>query len=225
MKEIQVLRAGIIEHNVVSKAMKIMQKKRINDEIGDTLILVEHTEIVTIGARAKRNKVEVSSDYETSHVDRGGGITWHGPGQLVIYPIIKWEIEEQSIRGIIGKFEQLVISALSDCGITGYRDTKMMGVWVDDKKICSIGLAFLHWVSRHGLAVNYSTPGNRIENLFCCGLDKGTTTSLEKLGYLLDKKGQSINRNVLEEAIISNLEKILNRTPSNIQEWHPENEQ
>jgi lipoate-protein ligase B len=98
-------------------------------------------------------------------------------------------------------------------------------VWVDDKKICSIGLAFLHWVSRHGLAVNYSTPGNRIENLFCCGLDKGTTTSLEKLGYLLDKKGQSINRNVLEEAIISNLEKILNRTPSNIQEWHPENEQ
>ena len=84
-----------------------------------------------------------------------------------------------------------------------------MGRW---KKICSIGLAFLHWVSRHGLALNYATPGNRIENLACCGLDVGTTTSLEKLGYKKNNN-QLITRELLENTLISNIEKILNRKP------------
>ena len=89
----------------------------------------------------------------------------------------------------------------------------MMGVWVDGKKICSIGLAILHWVSRHGLALNYATPGNRIENLACCGLDIGTTTSLEKLGYTTNNDGEKITKKLLEDTLISNIEEILNRIP------------
>ena len=173
MRGIRVLRAGVVEHGIVSEAMRNMQKKRIRDEIPDTIILVEHPEIVTIGPKAVRDGVTVTDDYSQSIVDRGGGITWHGPGQLVLYPIIKWNSNEQSIKGIISKMEQLVIKTLEDLNIIGYRDSAMMGVWVDDKKICSIGLAFLHWVSRHGLALNYATPGVRIENLPCCGMDIG----------------------------------------------------
>jgi lipoate-protein ligase B len=211
LDEVQVLRAGIIEHDIVSDFMKVMQKKRINDEIIDTIIIVEHPEIVTIGAKSRREEVEISSDYKKVNVDRGGGITWHGPGQLVVYPIIKWGTKEQNIRKIIGKFEQLVITSLSDCGLNSYRNPEMMGVWIDNKKICSIGLAFLHWVSRHGLAINYATPGNRIEDLKCCGLPKGTTTSLDKLGHTHDKEGNKIDRLRLEDAIISNIEKVLER--------------
>ena len=74
--------------------MRIMQKKRIRDEIPDTIILVEHPEIVTIGPKAVRDGVTVTDDYSQSIVDRGGGITWHGPGQLVLYPIIKWNSNE-----------------------------------------------------------------------------------------------------------------------------------
>ncbi|MDC0852175.1 lipoyl(octanoyl) transferase LipB [Euryarchaeota archaeon] len=199
--------------------MRIMQKKRIRDEIPDTIILVEHPEIVTIGPKAVRDGVTVTDDYSQSIVDRGGGITWHGPGQLVLYPIIKWNSNEQSIKGIISKMEQLVIKTLEDLNIIGYRDPAMMGVWVDDKKICSIGLAFLHWVSRHGLALNYATPGDRIENLPCCGMDIGKTTSLDKLGYNKNLNGEKITRELLEKTILSNIELILDRVPDAPLEW------
>ena len=199
-----------------------MQKKRIRDEIPDTIILVEHPEIVTIGPKAVRDGVKVTDDYSQSIVDRGGGITWHGPGQLVLYPIIKWNSNEQSIKGIISKMEQLVIKTLEDLNIIGYRDPAMMGVWVDDKKICSIGLAFLHWVSRHGLALNYRTPGDRIENLPCCGMDIGKTTSLDKLGYSKNLNGKKITRELLEKTILSNIELILDRVPDAPLEWNLE---
>jgi lipoate-protein ligase B len=200
--------------------MRILQNKRINDEIIDTIILVEHPEIVTVGPRAVRDGIEISGEYSQSIVDRGGGITWHGPGQLVLYPIIKWNSEEQSVRGIINKMENLIIKTLEDLGIKGYRDPAMMGVWVDEKKICSIGLAFLHWVSRHGLALNYATPGQRIENLACCGMDLGMTTSLDKLGYRMNQEGEEITRELLEEAILSNIELILKRSPEDPLEWN-----
>ena len=115
--------------------------------------------------------------------------------------------------------EQLVIKSLGDLGIIGYTDPAMMGVWVDDKKICSIGLAFLHWVSRHGLALNYATPGNRIENLPCCGMDLGKTTSLDKLGYETNQNGEKITRELLEKTILDNIELILDRTPSKPVNW------
>lgn len=213
MKKIQVLRAGIAEHSHISEIMIKMQQKRINDEILDSIILVEHPEVVTIGPKANREGVIVSEDYKQTVVDRGGGITWHGPGQLVAYPIVKWENDEQSVRKIINKIEDLIIKTLNDLDIDGYRDPAMMGVWVDGKKICSIGLAFLHWVSRHGLALNYATPGNRIENLACCGLDIGTTTSLDKLGYTTNNDGEKITKKLLEDTLISNIEEILNRMP------------
>ena len=213
MKKIQVLRAGIAEHSHISEIMIKMQQKRINDEIIDSIILVEHPEVVTIGPKANREGVIVSEDYKQTVVDRGGGITWHGPGQLVAYPIVKWENDEQSVRKIINKIEDLIIKTLNDLDINGYRDPAMMGVWVDGKKICSIGLAFLHWVSRHGLALNYATPGDRIENLACCGLDIGTTTSLEKLGYTTNNDGEKITKKLLEDTLISNIEEILNRMP------------
>ena len=95
-----------------------------------------------------------------------------------------------------------------------------MGVWIDGKKICSIGLAFLQWVSRHGLAIKYATPGNRIEELLCCGLEKGTTTSLDKLGHTHDKEGRKIDRLRLEDAIISNIEKTLERKVKEILPWN-----
>jgi len=213
LKKIQVLRAGIAEHSHISDIMIKMQQKRINDEIIDSIILVEHPEVVTIGPKANREGVIISEDYKQTVVDRGGGITWHGPGQLVAYPIVKWENDEQSVRKIINKIEDLIIKTLNDLDINGYRDPAMMGVWVDGKKICSIGLAFLHWVSRHGLALNYATPGNRIENLACCGLDIGTTTSLDKLGYTTNNDGEKITKKLLEDTLISNIEEILNRIP------------
>lgn len=176
---------GIVPYTDGLQIMKSLQTQRINEEIPDTLLILEHEEIVTIGPRARNDGIAPPHDYPTHPVDRGGGLTWHGPGQIVCYPIFKWGLRknEASVAEIISKLEEWVINALRQCDIEGQRDKRMQGVWVDGHKICSIGLSFLRWVSRHGLTINVATPTGRVEGIAGCGLDTDTTTSLLTLGY------------------------------------------
>ena len=101
------------------------------------------------------------------------------------YPIFKWgEREgEASVADIIHIIEGWLIDTLATFGVAGVRDNRMQGVWVDGRKVCSIGLSFLRWVSRHGFSVNLNTPTGRVENVAGCGLSADTTTSLANLGY------------------------------------------
>ena len=218
--EIRILKSGLVEHEVMAEAMRDLQKKRIAGEIGDTLIFVEHPEVVTIGPKAVRDGFDVKG-YPTSITDRGGGITWHGPGQLVVYPIVKWGVHEQSVRGIIERLEDLAIDALLDCGISAYKDDSMQGAWVDGHKICSIGLSFLHWVSRHGMSINVDTPGSRVEELEGCGMKAGVHTSLARLGYNSDKDGNIIDIERIEASLRKLCEKHLGRKPTEPVEWVP----
>ena len=177
--------------------------------------------MVTIGPKAVRDNVVVEG-YPTFLTDRGGGITWHGPGQLVVYPIVKWEIGEQSVRGVIGRLEDWAIAALAECGVSAYKDEAMQGAWVDGHKICSIGLSFLHWVSRHGMSINIDTPGTRVQDLECCGIPAGTHTSLSHLGYGKDKKGVPIDFMRIEKSLRLTCEDFLGRVPRNPVDWSPE---
>ncbi len=198
---------GIVSYPETLELMKQLQQQRIADEIPDTLLLLEHPEIVTIGPRARNDGILPPNDYPTHAVDRGGGLTWHGPGQLVAYPIFKWDLEEEvSVAAIINFLEAWILKALEVSGIRGHRDERMQGVWVDEKKISSIGLSFLRWTSRHGFTVNLDTPYNRVEALAGCGLDSSTTTSLTQLGYTLE-------RQKLIEALLSTMEECIRRTP------------
>ena len=179
---------GIVPYTDGLQIMKSLQTQRINEEIPDTLLILEHEEIVTIGPRARNDGIAPPLDYPTHPVDRGGGLTWHGPGQIVCYPIFKWGLRknEASVAEIISKLEEWVINALRQCDLEGQRDKRMQGVWVDGHKICSIGLSFLRWVSRHGLTINVATPTGRVEGVAGCGLDADTTTSLLTLGYIVE---------------------------------------
>ena len=189
MRKIVVNDIGKISHADADELMRVMQAKRIEDEIMDTLIVCEHDEIVTIGPRARNDGIKPPEDYATSAVDRGGGLTWHGPGQIVVYPIFKWDLEgESNVKAIISILEDWVIQALSEHGIEADRDDRMQGVWIDENKICSIGLSFLRWTSRHGFTINYDTPPGRVEMVSGCGLGKDTTTSLSTLGINLTRK-------------------------------------
>jgi len=211
MREFVVLRAGIVEHELISQEMKKLQKMRIDNSIKDTLILVEHPEIVTVGPRAINDGIIVPEKYEKATIDRGGGITWHGPGQLVAYPIFHWDFEnEKNVSRIINIIEQWIINSLRPLGIKSVRDDRMQGAWYSGQKISSVGLQFLKWVSRHGFTINYNTPSNRVEQLSCCGLEEGVTTSLNKLG----KDG--LTREVIEGMLISMAPKSINRIASEI---------
>tara|TARA_B100001113_G_scaffold192894_1_gene158150 strand:- start:1880 stop:2497 length:618 start_codon:yes stop_codon:yes gene_type:complete len=205
MLSIDIRTLGVIEYTDALKMMSTLQKQRINNEIPDTVLFLEHPEIVTVGPRARNDGVAPPSDYRSHPVDRGGGLTWHGPGQLVVYPIIHWNKgDEKSVADIISKIESWVIASLETLGVKGYRDNRMQGVWVDGKKICSVGLSFLRWVSRHGFTINYDTPTGRVENLAGCGLQESTTTSLAQLNYKIDRKK-------LQDSLLDTISDILNR--------------
>jgi lipoate-protein ligase B len=180
----RILKAGILEHKLIDDEMRRLQKMRIAREIVDTIIFVEHPEIITIGPRAKREGVEIPEGFASRGVDRGGGLTWHGKGQVVAYPIIEWKKQgEENVARIVNILEEWILSALRTLGIEGRRDERMQGVWVGDNKIASIGLSFFHWTSRHGFTINYDTPEGRLELVSGCGLGEATTTSLSALGY------------------------------------------
>ena len=205
MNSLDIRILGIVEYTDALEMMSELQRQRIEEEIPDTLLVLEHPEIVTVGPRARNDGIAPPSDYRSHPVDRGGGLTWHGPGQLVVYPIIHWnKDDEKSVADIISKIESWVIASLETLGVEGYRDDRMQGVWVDGKKICSIGLSFLRWVSRHGFTINYNTPEGRVENLAGCGLDQSTTTSLTVLGY-------SMSRENIQAALLQCMSSILER--------------
>lgn len=184
-----VQRLGVVPYEQARTMMRQLQQERIHDRIPDTLLLLEHPEVVTVGPRARNDGLLPPPDYPVEPVDRGGGLTWHGPGQLVCYPIVKWGARsgEASVADIINTIEGWVIEALAVFGIQGSRDERMQGVWVDGRKVCSIGLSFLRWTSRHGFTVNLNTPPGRVEGVAGCGLTADTTTSLAQLGHHVDR--------------------------------------
>ena len=188
MRGVIVKDIGVISHEEADELMKDLQAKRITDSIDDTLLICEHTEIVTIGPRAKNDGIKPPADYNTRYVDRGGGLTWHGPGQVVFYPVFKWDMDNESnVKAIINMIEEIVIRAFKDMDIEARRDERMQGVWIGEHKVCSIGLSFLRWTSRHGFTINYDTPPGRVEMVSGCGLGSQTTTSLSALGIKVSK--------------------------------------
>ena len=202
-----IIQAGNSTHQDVDKLMIELQSKRINDEINDTLIFVEHPEIVTIGRRGMLDNLQAPDDFESSSVDRGGGLTWHGPGQLVGYPIFRWK--EESVRTVITTIEEWILTSLSKLGVAGSRDEAMQGVWFKGHKIASIGLAFSKWVSRHGFDINLDTPEGRIEAVEGCGLPTGKHTSLSKFGYNISIEDMQIS-------LLENMPKVLGRSTGKI---------
>ena len=199
---VTLLHAGQRTHATVDAVMQALQAQRISDEIPDTLIFVEHPEVITVGRRAKVDGITAPNGYASREVDRGGGITWHGPGQLVGYPVFRWR--EESIRTVITLIEEWIIESLATFGVDAGRNPAMMGVWLDGFKVASIGLQFSQWVSRHGFDINLSTPGNRLQAVAGCGLPVGRHTSLAALGH-------DISMRAMEAALLAQMPAVLGR--------------
>jgi len=208
---VTLLRAGHCTHAEVDAVMQKMQRQRIAGEIQDTLIFVEHPEVITVGRRAKIDDISAPTGYASREVDRGGGITWHGPGQLVGYPIFHWQ--EESVRKVITLIEEWIIQSLASFGVKAERNPAMMGVWLDGLKIGSIGLQFSQWVSRHGFDVNLATPGDRLQAVEGCGLPAGRHTSLATLGH-------DVSMDAMEAIMLAKMPEILGREMTAERSWN-----
>ena len=205
--KINVLDLGKKPYEEVWSFQKKMQAKRINNEIDDMLILVEHEPVYTLGKNAEINHLLQSRDksVEVFSIERGGDITFHGPGQLVGYPIINLSNYKKSINWYMRSLEQVTIEVLNEYGIIAKRVEGLTGVWVDDAKIASQGVRLSRWVTMHGFSLNVHTDLSYFDGIIPCGIfDKGVT-SMEVL------LGKTEKMDVVKLMVINKFNKIFKK--------------
>uniref|UniRef100_A0A7C6ELB7 Octanoyltransferase n=1 Tax=candidate division WOR-3 bacterium TaxID=2052148 RepID=A0A7C6ELB7_UNCW3 len=193
MGDLKILNLGLRNYKEVWDLQKELHSKRVAEEIPDTLILVEHNPVVTLGRSGKDENIKVSSKFlqekkiELYHIERGGDVTFHGPGQLVGYPVFNIKKGLAGIRPFIEKIEDAIIATLGDFKISAEKKEKMIGVWVGEKKICSIGVAIKRWVSFHGFALNVNNDLKYFDLINPCGFKDIKMTSMQEiLNYMVE---------------------------------------
>ena len=160
-----------------------MQQQRIRGEIEDTLILVEHDPVYTLGKNADKDHLLQSRDesVDVFNIERGGDITFHGPGQLVGYPILDLSNYKKSVRWYMRTLEQVLIDTLIEFKITAQRNDGLTGVWVGDEKIAALGVRISRWVTMHGFALNVNPDLSFYDGIIPCGIFDYGVTSMEQL--------------------------------------------
>ena len=183
MRKIDILNLGFKPYKEVWDLQKELVEKRRNGQINDTLILVEHEPVYTLGKNADENHILQHSpqDVKTYHVERGGDVTFHGPGQLVGYPILDLHNYKKSISWYMRSLEQLIIDTLAEYGITAERKVGLTGVWVGDEKIAALGVRVTRWVTMHGFALNVTPDLIYYSSVIPCGIFEYGVTSMAKL--------------------------------------------
>jgi lipoyl(octanoyl) transferase len=152
-------------------------EQRAAGAIPDTVLLLEHEETITVGRRAgAAQNVLAAGEVPVVRVERGGDVTWHGPGQLVAYPIVRLEGARADLHDHLRRLEGAVIGLLVDRGLAASRDDRNTGVWLGGRKVCAIGIACRRWVTWHGLALNVSPDLSRFERIRPCGFEPDTVT-------------------------------------------------
>ena len=192
--------------------LEFVKKKSIPGAI----LLLEHNPVVTIGNNKNRQNLLSSEEtlkekgIELVQSNRGGDITFHGPGQLVCYPVFNLAIFGKDLGNFVFNLEQIIINVLYEYGIEGTRITGIRGVFVGTDKIASIGLHVKKWITLHGFSFNIDMDLNYFNNIVACGLNDHTQTSLQKI------LGKKIPVKDVKELVIQNFSKIFNSKIVNI---------
>jgi lipoyl(octanoyl) transferase len=190
------LQEDILAHNLLIK--KENKGKEIPDATLSTLLLCEHSPVYTLGKSGKLENLLLSKEQlkekgiDYWHINRGGDITYHGPGQITGYPIFDLESFKPSAAWFIETMEDAIMDCLLEFGIKAQRIEGLTGVWIkgkteaEDRKICAIGVKMSRWVSIHGFALNVDTNLNYFNNIVPCGIDdKGVTTMSKELEHTI----------------------------------------
>ncbi|MBC7476401.1 MAG: lipoyl(octanoyl) transferase LipB [Candidatus Sericytochromatia bacterium] len=179
MSKIDILDLGLKDYKETLDLQYELLEKRISKQINDTLIFVEHPSVITLGRKSNLDNI-LKKDLPIYQVERGGDVTYHGPGQLIGYPIIDSN-HEKDIHKFLRRIEEILILTLKEYDLQAQRKEKYTGVWIGEKKIASIGVSFRNWTSYHGFALNVSTDLDFFYNINPCGLESSIMTSMELL--------------------------------------------
>jgi len=191
-----ILDLGLIDYKTAWDVQHDLWSRRVKGESPDLLLFLEHPHVITLGRRGNRSHLVASPDELDAlkiplfHVERGGDVTYHGPGQLVVYPIL--DLKEYGYRLIryVDQLEEVIIRVLRDFGMEGEKDSLNRGVWVNGDKIASVGVAIKRWVSFHGFSLNYATDLKYFDLIHPCGLvGKKMTSIADFLGRKISREG------------------------------------
>jgi len=185
------------------KIQESLREKVLINQSDEYIILVEHEHVYTLGKNANSSNI-LNKACDIIQTDRGGDVTYHGPGQLVAYPIINLKKRKIGVKSYVKMIEQLISNTLMYYGLETHVPIKETGVWVEDKKIASIGIHVSRGVTMHGLAVNISTDLSYFDNIISCGIEGVKMTTIDK------ELGKKIAMNDIKKQLISNFNKIFN---------------
>jgi lipoyl(octanoyl) transferase len=190
---LEVRRLGLVEYGAGLALQKTLVEQRKRGEIPDQLLLLEHPDVITLGVRTRNDLSHVLETPEALAArgvalfesGRGGDVTYHGPGQLVGYPIIELRPDRRDVHRYVRDLEEMLIRAVAEFGIHAVRVDGLTGIWVgpqgQEAKLAAIGVRISHWVTSHGFALNVSTDLSRFGLIVPCGITDRGVTSIERL--------------------------------------------
>ena len=206
MSRIKIIDLGFLDYKNSWNYQKELQKKVLIGDCSDSIIFVEHDSVYTFGKNSDKSNLLVSNDskikiYET---ERGGEITYHGPGQIVCYPILNLKNFKQSVTWYMRALEEVIIETLKLFNIKATRKDGLTGVWVKDEKIGAQGVRMTKWVTMHGFALNVNTDLRFFNDIIPCGIKDFGVTSIEKI------IGKEQDLSLVKEHILISFAKVFN---------------
>ncbi|MHB8929881.1 MAG: lipoyl(octanoyl) transferase LipB [Melioribacteraceae bacterium] len=203
---------GLIDYKQAWDLQKEIFDLRLRNEINDTFFLLEHPHTYTLGKVAEKENL-ISSESQLKElgisvydIDRGGDITYHGPGQIVGYPIIKLSDWKEDTHLYLRGLEEVIILTCREYGIETERNSKYTGVWIGERKIAAIGIKVSRWITMHGFAFNVNTDLSYFGGIIPCGIKDKEVTSLQR------ELGREISIDEVKEKLIKNFKKVFDYT-------------
>lgn len=198
---------GLADYCEIWELQKTLLQQRLAEEVPDTLLLGEHPPVITLG-RGSHVQNLLNPTIPVIEIERGGDVTYHGPGQLIAYPILFLPPEQRDLHQYLRNLEEVLILTLAEFGLNGVRNPGWTGVWVQQpsnaplQKLASIGVAVKKWVTYHGIALNVSTDLTHFRQINPCGLESQVMTSMERC------LGQPIAMADVKASFIQNLHQV-----------------
>ena len=178
---------GLVDYRDAYQLQKKLLQERLDEQIGDTLLLLEHPPTITVGKSGKLENILASQvklageGVSLVFTDRGGDVTFHGPGQLVGYPIMDLKERNRNSHRYLHNLEETLIRTLADFNIAAHRDKGHPGVWAGDDELAAIGLRLKQWITMHGFALNINTDLSLFSLINPCGFSDRTATSMASI--------------------------------------------
>lgn len=211
-RTLEVRRLGVVSYADGLELQRSLVEQRRAGDVPDQLLLLEHPPVITLGVKTRndRSHIIASPDLlqregvEVFETGRGGDVTYHGPGQLVGYPIIDLKPDRCDVHQYVRDIEEVMIRAAGQFGVSAQRMPGLTGAWVGDEKLAAIGVRIARWITSHGFAFNVNTTLTHFDFIVPCGIPGKGVTSLEKL------VGHPVPMAEVEEAIVKSFSQVFN---------------